>query len=93
MDADGYVRILAPDHPHATKAGYVREHRLVMEQTLGRHLLPTEQVHHKNGRRDDNRPDNLELWKTKQPYGIRADDYHCAGCRCGESGSRDEPGV
>lgn len=79
----GYVLVRAPDHPRASRSkAYVFEHILVMEAILGRHLLPHEHVHHKNGRRDDNRPENLELWRIKEPAGVRASDYHCFGCRC-----------
>jgi len=68
---------------HVTPEGYrvftinkrtVFEHRLVVERSLGRELLPEENVHHRNGDRLDNRLTNLELWSTSQPSGQRVSD-------------------
>lgn len=70
----GYRTVYRPDHPQAYATGYILEHRLVMSEMLGRPLLPGENVHHKNGDKLDNRPQNLELWISHQPKGARASD-------------------
>lgn len=70
----GYVQVWAPDHPRAMGAGYVFQHRYVMEQHLGRYLVEGESVHHLNGDRSDNRLENLELWSRVQPSGQRVED-------------------
>jgi len=45
-----------------------------MEEKIGRTLLKEENVHHLNGVKDDNRPENLELWSRTQPTGQRVKD-------------------
>ena len=69
INRNGYVEIRVNKQT-------VFQHRHVLEQQLGRPLLPEEHVHHKNGIRQDNRPKNLELWVTwgKQPNGQRVED-------------------
>jgi HNH endonuclease len=57
--SNGYRMIRMPEHARADKNGYVLEHIMVLEQKLGRSLLPDEHTHHLNGIRDDNRPENL----------------------------------
>jgi len=72
-------------HDYTDKKGYIRRyvdgkrqgqyiHRLVMEEILGRELLPWETVHHKNDINSDNEPENLELWASLHPKGSRVID-------------------
>ena len=78
FNKEGYVMVYALDHPalqHRTPGRrFILEHRLVMEQVLGRLLERHETIHHKNGIRDDNRPENLELWAQNHKPGQRVSD-------------------
>lgn len=75
VDKSGYILIYMPDHPEARRkgqnrksGGYIREHRWVMEQALGRRLLPTEVVDHINGQTGDNRLENLRLYASNADH-------------------------
>lgn len=59
---------------YVEERGWLLEHRYVMEQKIGRYLLPDENVHHIDGDRLNNHPDNLELWSKRQPSGQRVED-------------------
>lgn len=80
----GYIYEYAPDHLHATADGYVMQHRLVIERSIGRVLDPTEEVHHRNRVRDDNRLENLQLMSNRQEHLAHHADYRVSQCAtCG----------
>lgn len=72
--AGGYVWVHSENHRGRGRDARILEHMKVMEDYLGRPLLPDETVHHKNGNRSDNRLENLELWNNRHPKGQRIED-------------------
>ena len=73
FDRHGYVYTYLPGSTKKNRV-QIQEHRLVMEGILGRRLTKNETVHHKNGIRHDNRPENLELWASRHGRGQRMSD-------------------
>lgn len=65
--AQGYIYLYKSTHPFSTK-NYIAEHRLVMENHIGRYLKSEEEVHHINGIKTDNRIENLLLLKNKSEH-------------------------
>ena len=61
VERDGYISIYRPGHPFANATGRVMEHRLVVEERIGRYLDPEEIIHHLNENKQDNRDENLEI--------------------------------
>ena len=72
QDKVGYIHIYKPKHLDS-KDGYILEHRLIMEEMIGRRLKPEEVVHHKNKIKNDNKPKNLQLFENSSSH-IR---FHC----------------
>lgn len=69
VDKHGYVEVYAPLHPYARKStGRVLEHRLVAEVMLGRYLLPSEVVDHRDSHPRHNWPDNLCVYASNADH-------------------------
>lgn len=75
VSKQGYAYVRKDD-----ESPFISEHRMIMEQKLGRKLRKGESVHHINGHRDDNHPDNLELWVVAPRPGVRARQARCSRC-------------
>lgn len=67
---DGYIEVYYPKHPDASKSGWMLEHRLVAEKKYDRRIDQREHVHHINGIKDDNRPENVEVIDPSVHAGI-----------------------
>ena len=82
VTSEGYVYVKAYGHPHATKSGYVLEHRLMAEQSLGHYLTGDAVVHHVNCNTGDNRPENLVICENTAYHELierRARALHACG--------------
>lgn len=76
---DGHILILKKGHPMADSNGYLFEHRYIMSEHLGRLLTEDEVVHHKNGIKDDNRIENLEIMTIGEHTKL-----HHTGTKCSD---------
>lgn len=68
VDKSGYILVKVPNHPYANNHGYVREHRLVVEKSIGRYLEPDEIVHHIDDNPRNNSLENLRLYSSNAEH-------------------------
>lgn len=73
-ETKGYIFVYIPEHPRASKTGYVGKHTLVMEREIGRYLEPNEVVHHVNHIRWDNRIANLRLMTVREHMQLHGEE-------------------
>jgi len=76
MRDDGYIAVYCPDHPNASREGYVMKHRLVMERALGIAVPDGYVVHHINHKRNDNRIENLALMTFQAHAALHMSERH-----------------
>ena len=67
IDKRGYIHVREINHPYSTN-GYILEHRLIIEKYINRYLEPIEVVDHKNGVKDDNRLENLQVFPSQSEH-------------------------
>lgn len=92
QNKDGYVLVKAHGHPMTRSQGYILEHRLKMADHLGRILLKKEVVHHKNGIKNDNRIENLEILTAEKHTSLHCNKqirFICLICHKGFNDSKN----
>jgi len=76
IDKYGYVLVYHPTHPHRNANGYVKEHRMIIENHIGRYLTKYEEVHHINENKQDNRLENLQFMSRREHRSIQRKGKH-----------------